>query len=189
MRRILVALMASSAVIGLATPAHAGSYGPGSGYTAGPQSGDSFTSHSASPQTGVVSILQHNSRQAAAVHCIGDGPRATLKVSQPVEGAVTSVTVEYAEAFMTEHPVIDVLVRGTQSGWQGHGAALGPKNGEAGSINVPLQGDPLVVGEALEVIFGLQVHAGCLPHPTMLGLMGSRAVEGGRVVFPSVTVS
>jgi hypothetical protein len=189
MRRILVALVASSAVIGLALPAQAGSYGPGSGYVAGPQSGDQFTSRSASPQTGVVSIFQHNSRQAAAVHCIGDGPRATLKVAQPVAGAVSSVTVEYAEAFMTEHPIIDVLVRGTQSGWQGHGAAFGPKSNEAGSVNVPLQGDPLVSGETLEVVFGLQVHAGCLPHPTMLGLMGSRAAEGGRVVFPSVTIS
>ncbi len=189
MRRILVALMASSAVIGLAIPAQAGGYGPGSGYAAGPQGGDQYTSHSASPQTGVVSIFQHNDRQAAAVHCIGDGPRATLKVTEPVAGAVSSVTVEYAEAFMTEHPVIDVLVRGTQSGWQGHGNAFGPKMGEAGSINVPLQGDPLVQGESLEVIFGLQVHAGCLPHPTMLGLFGSRLVEGGRVVFPSVTIS
>lgn len=189
MRRILVALMASSAVIGLATPAHAGSYGPGGGYTAGPQGGDSFTTHSASPQTGKVQIFQHNSRQAAAVHCLGDGPRATLKVSQPVSGSESSVTVEYAEAMMTEHPVIDVLVRGTDSGWQGHGAATGPKNGEAGAINVPLQGNPLEPGETLEVIFGLQVHAGCLPHPTMLGLAGSRAIEFGDVVFPSVTVS
>jgi hypothetical protein len=189
MRRILVALVASSAVIGLATPAQAGSYGPGSGYTAGPMSGDASTSTSASPQTGVVSIFQHNLSQAAAVHCIGDGPRATLKVSEPVQGAVSSVTVEYAEAFMTEHPVIDVLVRGTQSGWQGHGAAHGPKMGEGGSVNVPLQGNPLVPGETLEVVFGLQVHAGCLPHPTMLGLFGSRVVEGGRVVFPSVTIS
>jgi hypothetical protein len=189
MRRILVALVASSAVIGLATPAQAGSYGPGSGYMAGPQSGDANTSHSASPQTGVVSIMQHNSRQAAAVHCIGDGPRATLKIKEPVDGPVSSVTVEYAEAFMTEHPVIDVLVRGTQSGWQGHGNALGPKTNEGGSVNVPLQGDPLVPGETLEVIFGMQVHAGCLPHPTMLGLMGSRLVEGGRATFSSVTIS
>ena len=189
MRRILVALVASSAVVGLATPAQAGSYGPGSGYTAGPQNGDSSTTQSASPETGEVQIFQHNTRQAAAVHCIGDGPRATLKVAQPVEGAVTSVTVEYSEAFMTEHPVIDVLVRGTESGWQGHGAAHGPKNGEAGSIAVPLQGDPLVPGETLQVIFGLQVHAGCLPHPTMLGLAGSRFVEGARVIFPSVTIS
>ncbi len=189
MRRILVALVASSAVIGLATPAQAGSYGPGNGYAAGPVSGDSSTTASAHPETGEVSIFQHNLRQAAAVHCIGDGPRATLKVTQPVEGAVGSVTVEYSEALMTEHPVIDVLVRGTQSGWQGHGAAHGPKQGEAGSVNVSLQGNPLVPGETLEVIFGLQVHAGCLPHPTMLGLFGSRLVEGGRVVFPSVTIS
>ena len=189
MRRILVALVASSAVIGLATPASASSYGPGSGYTAGPVSGDSSTTASAHPDTGEVSIFQHNLRQAAAVHCIGDGPRATLKVAELVQGAVTSVTVEYADALMTEHPVIDVLVRGTQSGWQGHGAAHGPKNGEAGSVNVPLQGNPLVPGETLEVIFGLQVHAGCLPHPTMLGLFGSRLVEGGRVIFPSVTIS
>src|SRR5918996_1522537 len=132
MRRILLALVASSAVIGLAMPAQASSYGPGSGYAAGPQSGDQFTTHSANPGTGEVSIFQHNDRQAAAVHCVGDGPRATLKVSEPV--------------------------RGTQSGWQGHGAALGPKSGEAGSVNVPLQGDPLVPGETLEVIFGLQVH-------------------------------
>ena len=189
MRRILVALVASSAVIGLATPAQAGTYGPDSGYMAGPQSGDASTMHSADPRTGVVSIFQHNLRQAAAVHCIGDGPRAMLKVQQPVEGAVSSVTVEYAVAFMTEHPVIDVLVRGTKSGWQGHGNAHGPKNNEGGSVNVPLQGNPLVPGEKLEVVFGMQIHAGCLPHPTMLGLFGSRLVEGGRATFSSVTIS
>jgi hypothetical protein len=60
--------------------------------------------------------------------------------------------------------------------------------GEAGTVTVPIQGGPAVAGEVMRVLFGLQVHAGCLPHPTMLGLMGSRLLEGGRATFPSVSI-
>lgn len=188
MRKILVALVASIAVMALASPAEAASYGPGNGYMKGPSGGDQFTlAASANPETGEVQILQHNTRQAAAVHCIGDGPRATFLVREPLEGALSSVTVAYEGALMTEHPVIDVLVRGTDSGWLGHGVAHGPKNDESGTIDVPIQGTP-TPGETVEVIFGLQVHAGCLPHPTLLGLSGSRLIEGGRVVFSSVSI-
>ena len=187
-RTILVALAASSAVVGLIAPAHAaGMYAPGQGYTAGPIGGDNRTQKSANPNTGEVMIFQTNSRQAAAVHCIGDGPYAKLRVSHPVDGDVSTVTVRYTETTMSEHPVIDVLVEGSNTGWLGHGNALGPKVNESGEIKIPL-GEKPVPGETMVITFGLQVAAGCLNHPQMLGLAGSRYVEGAQATFPSVEI-
>lgn len=187
MRKILTALAASSVVAVMALPAGAATaYGPGQ-YQPGPKGGDASTMAEADPGTGEVTIFQHNTRQAAAVHCIGDGPRATLLAAETVSGPITSVTVDYADALMTAHPVIDVLVTGSESDWLGHGAAFGPKNNESGSISIPLSKTPQV-GEVVTVQFGLQLHAGCLGHPTMLGLQGSRPVEGARVLFTSVSI-
>lgn len=189
MKRIVGALVASWLAVAVVAPAGAATgYGPGQGYQQGPQGGDNRTSVSADPDTGEVMIFQRNDRQAAAVHCVGEGPFAKLRVHHPVaDEAVSSVEVAYTGAFMTEHPVIDVLVTGTESGWLGHAVSHGPKVDEAGTITVPIEGDP-VAGETMLITFGLQVHAGCLPHPTLLGLMGSRPVEGGQATFASVTV-
>jgi hypothetical protein len=89
---------------------------------------------------------------------------------------------------MTEHPVIDVLVTGKGGRVLGHKAAFGPKYFESGNVQVPLFNKP-DVGEAMRVLVGLQLHAGCLPHPFVLGLAGSRFAEGAKVTFPSVSVS
>ncbi len=89
---------------------------------------------------------------------------------------------------MTEHPVIDVLVTGKDGRVLGHKSAFGPKYFESGAIQVPLF-NKTVAGEAVRVLIGLQTHAGCLPHPFVLGLPGSRFVEGARVTFPSYSVS
>jgi hypothetical protein len=187
--RILVAVMASGMAVAAIAPAYAATYGPGKGYTPGPKGGDNRTQASADPNTGEVMIFQRNDRQAAAVHCVGEGPYAKLRVHHPVtEAAVSSVKVTFTGATMSEHPVIDVLVWGSKTGWLGHGASHGPKANESGTIDVAL-GEKPVPGETMEITFGLQVHAGCNPHPTMLGLTGSRPVEGGQATFPSVEVS
>lgn len=188
-RRILVALVASWAVVGAIAPAHAAAtYAPGNGYTAGPVTGDNRTQKSADPNTGEVMIFQTNTRQAAAVHCIGDGPVAKLRVSHPVDGDVSTVTVHYDNATMSEHPVIDVTVEGSKTGWLGHGNALGPKVNESGEVKIPLGAKP-VPGETMLVTFGMQVGAGCMNHPQMLGLAGSRYAEGGQATFSSVEIS
>lgn len=186
MRRILVALVASLLGIALTTPAQAATtYTPA--FTAGPRGGDTHTFVDVDSASGTITIFQHNTRQAAAVHCIGDGPRGTFRLAHGVSEPVSTVAVSYTDANMSEHPIIDVLVTGSESGWLGHGVSHGPKQEESGTVNIPLQGTP-VAGEALTITFGLQVHAGCLPHPTLLGLFGSRLVEGGRVTFTSVSV-
>ena len=188
-KHMLVALAASWMTVAAIAPAHAAAtYGPGKGYTQGPVGGDSHTQASADPAAGEVSIFQRNDRQAAAVHCVGEGPYAKLRLSHPVTEDVSKVTVSYSNVTMTEHPVIDVLVEGSNTGWLGHGNALGPKNNESGMIEIAL-GEKPEVGETMVVTFGMQVHAGCLPHPQMLGLAGSRAVESGQGTFPSVEVS
>jgi len=182
-----VVLVASWVWAALAVSAQAAStYGPGQ-YSAGPKHGDPHTHvKEANPDTGEVAILQDNFRQAAAVHCIGDGPRAMLQVKQPASDPISSVSVAYQGAFMTEHPVIDVSVRaGTE--YIGHVVSHGPKNDESGTLVAKLDRSP-APGEVVTVHFGLQVHAGCLPHPTLLGLPGSRFVEGGRAIFTSVTI-
>lgn len=187
MRRALLVLVTSLLITTMAAPAQAASsYKPGD-YRAGPKGGDTNTIAEADPSTGTVRILQHNTRQAAAVHCIGDGPRATLLATHTVSDSVSSVEVSYTEATTSEHPVIDVLVTGSSGRWFGHAVSHGPKANESGSIKVPLAEAP-DPGEVLTVQFGLQVHAGCLPHPTMLGLTGSRLVEGGQATFSSVQV-
>lgn len=188
MRKKYLGALAVSISVAMVAPAHAGAnFGPGQ-YSAGPIGGDNRTQSSADPQSGEVMIFQTNNRQAAAVHCVGEGPYAKLRVTHPVTDPVSSVTVSYTGATMTEHPVIDVLVTGSDSGWLGHGNALGPKFNEAGDIKVPLD-KAASPGESLVVTFGLQVHAGCLPHPQMLGLAGSRFVEGGEATFSSVALS
>ena len=186
MRRILTALVASVAVMAMAAPANAADYAPGQ-YEVGPSGGDPSTYTEADPATGKVVVFQHNTRQAAAVHCIGNGPRATLTATHIVSDAVSSVTVNYSGAIMSAHPVIDVLVTGSQSDWLGHGNAFGPKNNENGSVSIDLSKTPQP-GETITVQFGMQIHAGCLGHPTMLGLQGSRPVEGGQAHFTSVQI-
>jgi len=52
-------------------------------------------------------------------------------------------------------------------------------------VNMPLFSTP-IPGETLTTIFGLQVHNGCLPG-SVVGIPGSRLVEGGRVTFTNVT--
>ncbi|MEW6473925.1 MAG: hypothetical protein AB1679_16865 [Actinomycetota bacterium] len=187
MRRVLVALVALAAAVIPTTPAGAaGRFGPGQ-YQAGPAGGDPTTYRHADPATGAVAIGQVNHRQASAVWCIGDGPRATLLVSQTATEGVDAVSVDYSEAVMSEHPVIDVLVTGSESDWLGHGNAFGPMAAGRGTIRIPLR-KAAQAGEVVTVIFGLQVHGGCLGHPTFAGLQGSRVVEGARAVFTSVTI-
>jgi hypothetical protein len=185
MKRILVALVASWLGLALAPPAEAAA-AYGTPYTAGPKGGDAHTFVEADPQSGQITILQHNTRQAAFVNCAGKGPWATLVVTHPVDDPVSAVQISYAEANTTEHVVMNAVVTGSSSGWLGHGASLGPKVNENGAIDIPLQATP-APGETLTITFGLQVHAGCLPYP-ILGLPGSRFVEGGKATFPSVQV-
>ena len=128
-----------------------------------------------------------NTRQAAAVNCVGDGPRATLLAVHSVTDQVSSVVVDYADAFLSDHEIImDVYVAGDKSGPLGHKADFGPKMHESGSITVPLKVLPQP-GETMTVQFGLQTGAGCLPHP-LIGLDGSRFVNGGEATFTGVKV-
>jgi hypothetical protein len=179
-----------AATLALAAPAAAqtaASYGPGA-YQAGPKNGDASTFTQADPETGKVVIFQHNTRQAAAVNCTGDGPRATLAAVHHVTDEVRAVHVTYEGATLSDHEIVmDVLVTGSRSGPLGHRAALGPKINESGTINLPLRARPQR-GETMTVQFGLQTGQGCLPHPFMLGLPGSRLVNGGQATFTAVKV-
>lgn len=185
-RILLIPTVVAAGALSALPAGAAGEFGPGQ-YQVGPGGGDASTTSSADPVTGKVMIFQRNTRQAATVHCIGDGPRATLVASQPATPDVSTVSVAYEGATMSEHPVMDIAVKGSESGFLGHATEHGPKLNEAGTVEVTLFEAPQA-GETLSVVFGLQVHAGCLPHPTMLGLMGSRPVEGGEATFTSVRI-
>ena len=183
---VLTAAALSLVAVSVAPAGAASSYGPGT-YKVGPGGGDASTHTNADPATGKVMIIQHNTRQAAAVNCVGDGPRATLLAAHPVTDQVSSVQVDYVDAFLSDNEIIiDVHVSGDQSGPLGHKSDFGPKMNEAGSLTVPLRVLPQP-GETVTVRFGLQTGAGCLPHP-QLGLDGSRFVNGGEVTFTSVKV-
>jgi len=131
--------------------------------------------------------LQHNTRQPAAVNCVGDGPRATLVAVHTVTDQVSSVQVDYTEALLTDNEIIiHVAVAGDKTGPLGVKSDFGPKTNESGSITVPLRKPPQS-GETVTVQFGLQTGAGCLPHP-QIGLPGSRVVNGGQATFTSVKV-
>lgn len=183
MRRVLTALAVAVVGVVMAIPAQAAGGGPP--FQAGPRQGDQFTSVSADPNTGEVSILQVNVRQPAAVNCAGQGPYATLQTSQPADG-VRSVSVAYRDATWSDTVVLNVDVFGSRSGALGHGTVLGQKTGSAGSVSILLFSVPQP-GETMTTRFGLQVHAGCLPSQPV-GLWGSRPFEAGRVTFTSVTV-
>ncbi len=188
MHRIGITTIAAALLVaGSIAPAEASSSG-GTAYKEGPSNGDASTFHQVDPGAGEITIFQHNTRQAGTVHCSGEGPRATLISEQPTSSPASMVKVNYLNAIMTEHPVIDVLVTGKGGRVLGHKAAFGPKYYESGSIQVPLF-NKSVAGETVRTLIGLQVHAGCLPHPFVLGLAGSRPLEGARVTFPSVSVS
>jgi hypothetical protein len=186
MKRIgLTALAAALLVAASIAPAEAGATAPK--YQQGPSNGDESTYHSVDTSTGEITIFQHNTRQAGTVHCVGEGPRATLLATDVARGGAKAVVVNFTDALMTEHPVIDVLVEGKGGRVLGHGAAFGPKYYESGSVTAPLFGKPKA-GEPMRILIGLQTHAGCLPHPFVLGLPGSRFVEGARVTFPSYAI-
>lgn len=189
MNRIgITAIAAALLVAGSIAPAEASSSSATASYKAGPTNGDASTFHQVDPGAGQITIFQHNTRQAGTVHCDGEGPRATLIGEQQTASPASMVRVRYLDAIMTEHPVIDVLVTGKGGRVLGHKAAFGPKYHENGAIQVPLF-NKSVAGEAVQVLIGLQTHAGCLPHPFVLGLAGSRFLEGARVTFPSYSVS
>jgi len=189
MKGKLAVLAAATFTVVAASVAPAGaasSYGPGQ-YKAGPKNGD-FSAHAtADPGTGKVTIFQHNTRQAAAVNCVGDGPRATLLALHQVTDQVSSVQVDYTEALLSDNEIImHVAVSGDRSGPLGLKADFGPKMNESGSIKVPLK-NLAQPGETLTVQFGLQTGAGCLPSQP-LGLDGSRFINGGQAIFTSVKV-
>jgi hypothetical protein len=186
MRRILVALVASGLGMTLSTVAGAADTSAPP-YQAGPRGGDNHSFAVADPSTGTVAIFEDNLRQAAAVACAGDGPRATLLATHTVSGLVSGVKVQYSDAMLSDNVVMDVLVTGSQSGWLGHKAAFGPKMNESGTVNVTLARLPLN-GETLTTQFGLQVGPGCLPAQPV-GLWGSRPVEGGRAIFSSIDLA
>lgn len=185
-----LAVLAATTLAVLATnvvPAGAAEYGPGQ-YTKGPRNGDaSVIAADADPATGKVAILQRNTRQSAAVNCVGDGPRATLLAVHTVTDAVSSVSVAYSEAMLSDNEiVIDVLATDGAGTAVGHKSTFGPMMNEAGTVEVPLWASP-EPGDTMTVQFGLQTGAGCLPHP-LIGLTGSRFVNGGQVVFTGVKV-
>lgn len=186
MKRIAIPLVAGVLAIVAGNPVPA--LAAGTDYTEGPSNGDSSTVHQVNTSDGTIMIFQHNTRQPGTVHCQGDGPRATLVNVQNAGPGTKTVTVAYTNAFMTEHPVIDVEVTGAKGRVLGHKAAFGPMYDDSGNVTVPLFATPNA-GEAVRTLIGLQLHAGCLPMPFVLGLPGSRFVEGGRATFPSVTLS
>jgi hypothetical protein len=158
-------------------------------YRPGPTGGDSHTYAKANRKAGSVTVLEHNSRQAAFVHCIGNGPMANLEVAHEVTEPVSSVQIHYAHAILTDSVVMNATVRGSSTGWLGHGSSLGPKthpSDQAGILTIALNRTP-ERGETLTIQFGLQTHAGCLPYP-VLGLPGSRVVEKGSATFIGVSV-
>jgi hypothetical protein len=183
---VLAAATLSVVAVSVAPAGAASSYGPGT-YKIGPGGGDASTFATADPASGKVTILQHNTRQAAAVNCVGDGPRATLLAVHQVTDQVSSVQVDYVDALLSDNEIImDVHVEGDRSGPLGHKSAFGPKMHEGGSIAVPLRVIPQP-GETMTVRFGLQTGPGCLPHP-QIGLDGSRFVNGGEATFTDVKV-
>ena len=185
---VLAAATFSVVAVSVAPAGAASAYGPGQ-YKAGPKNGDpSVITAEADPATGKVTILQHNTRQAAAVNCVGDGPRATLLALHDVaEEGLSSVQVDYAEAFLSDNEIIvHVAVSGDKSGALGARSTFGPMMGDSGTVTVPLRSSPQV-GEVLTIQFGLQTGAGCLPHP-QLGLDGSRFINGGQATFTAAKV-
>ncbi|MEW6474618.1 MAG: hypothetical protein AB1679_20380 [Actinomycetota bacterium] len=184
---VLAAATFTVVAVSVAPAGAASSYGPGQ-YKKGPHNGDpSVIVAEADPSTGKVTIMQRNTRQAAAVNCVGDGPRATLLALHQVSDQVSSVQVDYTEAFLSDNEIIlHVAVSSDRTGPLGVKSDFGPKMNETGSITVPLRKLPQP-GETMTVQFGLQTGAGCLPHP-QLGLPGSRLINGGQAVFTSVKV-
>lgn len=187
MKRIGITAMAAALLVaGSIGPAEASSSAAPS-YKEGPSNGDESTFHQVDTESGKITILQRNTRQAGTVHCSGEGPRATLLAEETAKKGTSLVRVDYTDALMTEHPIIDVLVTGKGGRVLGHGASFGPKYFQSGTVQVPLFGKP-AVGEAMRILIGLQTHAGCLPQPFVLGLPGSRFIEGGQATFPSYKV-
>jgi hypothetical protein len=183
---VLAAATLAVVSVSVAPAGAATSYGPGT-YQPGPHNADPSAFQMADPATGKVTIFQHNTRQPAAVNCVGDGPRATLLAIHKVADQVSSVQVTYSGAMLSDHEIIiDVNVSGDRSGPLGHKSDFGPKTNESGAIDVPLFTIPKP-GEKMTVQFGLQTGAGCLPHP-LIGLDGSRLVNGGQAVFTGVKV-
>jgi hypothetical protein len=183
---VLAAATLSVVAVSVAPAGAAASYGPGT-YKAGPKNADPSAYSNADPATGKVTIFQHNTRQAAAVNCVGDGPRAMLLAIHQVTDQVSSVQVDYAEAMLSDNEIVmNVAVRGDKSGPLGTKAIFGPKMNEGGSITVPLRVIPSP-GETVTVEFGLQTGAGCLPH-FLIGLDGSRFINGGQATFTGVKV-
>jgi hypothetical protein len=183
---VLAAATLAVVAVGVAPAGAAATYSPGT-YKVGPKNADPSAYANADPSTGKVTILQHNTRQAAAVNCVGDGPRATLLAIHHVTDQVSSVQVDYTDAMLSDNEIImHVAVSGDKSGPLGVKSDFGPKMKQSGSITVPLRNLPQP-GETMTIQFGLQTGAGCLPHP-LIGLDGSRLVNGGEATFTSVKV-
>jgi hypothetical protein len=183
---VLAAATFAVVAVSVAPASAAASYGPGQ-YKLGPHNADPSAYAEADPATGKVTIFQHNTRQAAAVNCVGDGPRATLLAIHEVTDQVSSVTVDYTDAWLSDNEIIiHMLAKGDKSGALGAKSDFGPKHNEGGSLTLQLNPIPQP-GETLTIQVGLQTGAGCLPHP-LIGLDGSRLINGGQATFTAVKV-
>lgn len=187
MKRHVVALVIALALLSLAIPAHAATQlvPP---FQQGPKSGDAHTLVLTDPGSGTITIFQHNTRQAAAVHCVGDGPMGSLMVQHVLKEPVDSVSVRYVGAITMDNIILEVTTKGSRSGNLAHKDSTGMKINANNVIEVPFRDKKPEVGETLTILMGLKVHAGCLPHPTLLGAPGSRPVEAGRVHFTNVLI-
>src|SRR3954447_18900418 len=130
MKGKLAVLAAATLAVVAASVAPAGaasSYGPGT-YKMGPKNADPSAFAEADPATGKVTIFQHNTRQAAAVNCVGDGPRATLLALHTVTDDVSSIQVDYTDAMLSDNEIIiHMAVSGDKTGPLGVKSDFGPK--------------------------------------------------------------
>src|SRR4051794_20014224 len=97
MKRIgMTAIAAALLVAGTIAPAEASATAPK--YSAGPSNGDESTYHTVDTGSGEIMIFQHNTRQAGTVHCVGEGPRATLVANDVARAGASAVVVNFVDA-------------------------------------------------------------------------------------------
>lgn len=171
-RRAVLALVATAALLGAATPsgaAPATTYEPP--FAIGPSGGDRGYA-SAEPE-GRVTVAR-GYPMIGPISCPGGGSYATLLVTHKDKAPVRSLTASFTEAVVDPFVYVSVGVRDATGRWIGSVKTGGAQG--SGEIVVPVRWDR-AVRPPLQVQFGLELSTAC-PH-----------LDAGTIRFTSVTVS
>ncbi|MFN2614824.1 MAG: hypothetical protein ABR552_08440 [Actinomycetota bacterium] len=186
MKRVLIAcIVMATFVVPSAARADSATYGPGSGFQAGPSGGDTFNFAKADPATGQVTVARAGTGTPTnSLGCKASGGFAYLAIDHLVTSSVNAITVSISNYALDHFSWLKVTA--SIAGQDGSLATVyvwGPDAGTTKTVTLvpesPTGARPQP-NQTLHVIFGGETSTACLPTPN---------VDGALATFTQVQIS